>query len=354
MGRETAIEWTDSTWNPVSGCVKVSPGCANCYAERYAKRRLGGVRWAPWSAKYAPRNVVLKLDRLMDPFRWYEPRKVFTCSMSDLFQDAVSDSYIVSVFAVMAAAWWHTFQVLTKRPERMARFMESKENAVLEATKLTRLMVTESSRRSRTKVGQGFFRWPLPNVWLGTSVEDQPRADERLRHLCQIRGALLFVSAEPLLEAVELGHFLRDYPLASRTTSDWKSAPAIHWVIVGGESGPNARPMNPEWATKIRDDCSRARVPFFFKQQGEWAICDWVTSFGKCAKGHKTTIVDSEKDCGYYCDEAVGHVDHGGYVMCRVGKKAAGRLLEGRSWDEVPDVGYPFGSMFRRREAKER
>jgi protein gp37 len=241
MAERSQIEWTDATWNPVTGCTKISPGCKHCYAETFAER-WRGVPGHPYEQGF---DLRLWPDRLDAPLRWKQPRMIFVNSMSDLFHDRVPDSYIGRVFDVMAAAERHTFQVLTKRAERLAAWYERRP---------------------------GF--WHLPNVWVGVSVEDRRYGLPRIPFLRRVTSAVRFLSVEPLLEdigLIDLG--------------------GIDWVIVGGESGPGARPMKPEWALSVRDQCVQARVPFFFKQWGG------------------------------------------------VRKKKAGRLLEDRTWDDMPARG---------------
>lgn len=234
----TGIEWTDETWNPVTGCKKVSEGCRHCYAERMWKR-LSAVNM-PYHGR-AFTDVQTHPDRLQQPLRWPTPRRVFVCSMSDLFHPAVGLNYIYRVFAVMAVAQWHTFQVLTKRPGIMW--------ACLSHPDIQRRIVEEIKR-------MGYFahhiQWPLPNVWLGTSIEDQSVVKDRLPALMDAPAAVRFVSAEPLIAPLDLSGY-----------------EALDWVIVGGESGKDARPMQPEWAREVRDFCHRNQVAFFFKQWGK-------------------------------------------------------------------------------------
>jgi protein gp37 len=220
---KSRIEWTDATWNPVTGCSKVSPGCARCYAETLSLRF--GWSQRPWLSQYAAANVVLHPERLRQPLRWQQPRRVFVNSMSDLFHELVPDAFVHQVFDRMAEANWHSYQILTKRPERMAAVVAS-----------------YYSERHRTP--------PLANVWLGTSIENDRwtgRADALRATLATVR----FVSAEPLLG-----------PLPSLDLT------GIDWLIVGGESGAGARPMDPEWARGLRDKALSGDVPFFFKQWG--------------------------------------------------------------------------------------
>jgi protein gp37 len=219
MSDRSTIEWTDATWNPVRGCVKVSPGCKHCYAETFAER-FRGVPGHPFEQGFDLRLVPAKLA---DPLRWRTPRRIFVNSMSDLFQDGVPTDYIADVGRVMRAASWHTFQVLTKRHDRMRELLSDK------------------------------LAWiaRLPNVWFGVSVEDRQYGAPRIDALRATSASLRFLSIEPLLE--DLGRL---------------DLSGIGWVILGGESGPGARPMREEWVVSIRDQCGTANVPFFFKQWG--------------------------------------------------------------------------------------
>jgi len=245
LSDKSGIEWTDATWNPVTGCSKVSPGCAHCYAETLSLRFGWSAR--PWLPANAAMNVVLHPERLDQPTRWRRPRRVFVNSMSDLFHELVPDSFVFEVFDRMAKADWHSFQVLTKRPERMASALRA-----------------YYARRSA--------RAPLPNVWLGTSIENDRWAG-RADALRKTPATIRFVSAEPLLG-----------PLPSLDLRE------IDWLIVGGESGNAARPMGAGWALDLRDRALSTGTAFFFKQWG-----------GRTPK-------------------------------------AGGRLLDGRTWDEMPSV----------------
>ncbi|MFQ5793195.1 MAG: DUF5131 family protein [Acidobacteriota bacterium] len=237
MSAQSAIEWTDATWNPVTGCTKISPGCKNCYAERLALRlqAMGNPRYR------AGFRVTLHYDEIDLPLRWRQPKRVFVNSMSDLFHEAVPESFVREVFNVMAKASWHTFQVLTKRADRLRELAPT-------------------------------LKW-VPNIWQGVSVESS-RYVSRIEKLREVPAAVRFLSLEPLLGP------LPDLPLHG-----------IDWVIVGGESGANHRPMKAEWACDIRDQCRGAGVPFFFKQWG-----------GRTPK-------------------------------------AGGRTLDARQWDETPTAG---------------
>ena len=306
----TKIEWTDETWNPIRArnretggvghfCVHVSPGCAGCYAERLQARFGNPVRYAAQDAEKV--ELFLDEDVLMQPLRWRKPRQVFVCSMTDLFLEAVPDAWIDKVFAVMGLAPQHTFQVLTKRAERMKEFMTLRVQGPWAGRAHT--VDDDGTERDMTDVrfrllsttidlfprcppaalnraikwqdehypeGAGFIRkWPLPGIWLGVSIEG-PAYWARAEHLKQTPAAVRFLSIEPLIEG--LGTHVR-------IVDD------MDWVIVGGESGPKARPMEPEWAREIRDQCRRASVPFFMKQMAKKAsipnelmIREWPTN----------------------------------------------------------------------------
>jgi protein gp37 len=237
----TSIEWTDHTWNPVTGCDRTSPGCQNCYALTLAKRlkAMGNPRY---QVDGDPKTsgpgfgVTLHPDKLDEPLHWRKPRRVFVNSMSDLFHPDVPGEFIVEVYARMVAAGQHTFQVLTKRPQRMAKLLRA---PIFEQS------VQEAVWRLHTHMFAGF---PYPSVWLGTSIESD-RYAFRADHLRKTPAAIRFLSLEPLLG-----------PLPSLDFT------GIDWVIVGGESGPGARPMHPEWVRSIRDQCVRAGVALFVKQ----------------------------------------------------------------------------------------
>ena len=219
MSSSSKIEWTDATWNPVRGCTKISPGCKHCYAETFAER-FRGVPGHPYEQGF---DIRLVPEKLTEPLLWSSPKRVFVNSMSDLFHKAIPDDYIVSVAKVMQQARWHTFQVLTKRSERMRDMLKTELR----------------------------FAADLPHIWWGVSVENKRYGLPRIDHLRAAPARVRFLSIEPLLE--DLG------PLKLE---------GIHWVIVGGESGAGARRMEHAWVTSIRDHCSQARVPFFFKQWG--------------------------------------------------------------------------------------
>lgn len=245
MSDNTGIEWTDATWNPVTGCEKVSPGCDHCYALTLAERFRG----APGHYFEHGFDVQLRPDKLDLPLRWRRPRRIFVNSMSDLFHKDIPDEYIARVFAVMAFAPQHTFQLLTKRHARMRSLLSSPGFEML----LWAAMVDLPAARAKPDVLCIDFEpvdWPLPNVWLGVSVENQQWADTRIPALLATPAAVRFISAEPLLGPVA-------FP-----------AESLDWVIVGGESGKGARPMHPGWARQIRYQCELVGTPFLFKQWG--------------------------------------------------------------------------------------
>lgn len=280
MGETTGIAWTDSSWNPLRGCSKVSAGCANCYAEREANRSSGPgrayeglVEDGRWTG-----DVRVVLEHLDDPLRWQKPRRIFVNSMSDLFHENVSDETIAAVFGVMAAAPRHRFQVLTKRPERMQAWFQwvagsapsldhpEVRTCTLAAAKLIR----EPFGKHAGAGARGELAWPLPNVWLGVSVEDQETADERILFLLRTPAAVRFVSAEPLLGPVNLRQIapFDDFWTDALDTPD--PSFKLNWVIVGGESGPGARPCEPTWIGDLVEQCSETGCACFVKQMGTW------------------------------------------------------------------------------------
>jgi len=240
MSEHSAIGWTDATWNPVTGCSHVSEGCRHCYAETLSLRM--GWSKKPWTAQNAVENVKLHADRLDQPFSWRKPRRVFVNSMSDLFHEQVHFEFIAAVFLTMVRCPRHTFQVLTKRPARMREFMRWMED---EDAAVGGNLRDESA-------------WPAPNVWLGVSCEDQRTADERIPILLNTPAAVRFISAEPLLGPIDLSAWTG----LGSPARGW----GLHWIIVGGESGPGFRDMDPAWAHQIVGLCNSAGIPVFVKQ----------------------------------------------------------------------------------------
>lgn len=351
MGDKSKIEWTDATWNPVTGCTRVSEGCRNCYIERTppfrnANRRFMNREGQPSHEVGSTTGVTLHPDRLDQPLRWKKPRRVFVNSLSDLFHDQVPDDFILSVFAVMLLANRHVFQVLTKRPSRMASllnrdgfFDEVQERAIAGVDEWGVSPQRAFDIRRRAGAWSPLAPWPLPNVWFGVSVEDQKAAELRIPKLLGTPAAVRFLSCEPLLGLVDLSPWLD--LVWSRPIGDadlvnderwraFKGEPMrslLDWIIVGGESGPGARPMHPDWARALRDQSAAAGVPFFFKQWGEWAPTVNVAHSGR--------VIWLDPD-GRFRDASEALPAPGAQLMARVGKKAAGRTLDKRTWDEMP------------------
>lgn len=332
MGDKTGIEWTDATWNPLAGCSIVSPGCTNCYAMKMAHRieamsaaqgketHYAGTTkqskaGAVWTGKInlAPDHI------LTQPIRWKRPRKIFVNSMSDLFHEDVPDEWIDQVFAVMAMSPQHVFQILTKRPERMRAYMTDPAapariyDRVCDMTlegDADAVLVASSDLLAFAPAGPHVILgvWPLSNVWLGVSVEDQRRADGRIPLLLDTPAAVRFLSMEPLLGPVDLSSIDIDgesgvTPLRPWTADElsemWgdeieHGQAAIDWVIVGGESGPSARPMHPDWVRSIRDQCKAADVAFLFKQWGEWMPTGSVDTYSHGPNGRDRNFPQAE------------------------------------------------------------
>jgi protein gp37 len=299
MSTGTKIEWTDTTWNPIVGCSKISPGCANCYAATMAKRlaAMGQKQYAGltdergnWTGK-----VNFVESSLNHPLHWRKPRRVFVCSMSDLFHESVPFEWIDRVFAVMAMCPQHQFQVLTKRPERMAEYLngiESDDGLLNACDGGYRLgsaagCLLDAIRHCGNKAIHEFIddthgvqeddfgndreikdrRWPLPNVWLGTSVENQEQADARIPHLLRCPAAVRWLSCEPLLGPIDLSAFFGgEYMALDGAQPNYNFG--ISWVVIGGESGHGARPCDIQWIRDIVLQCGVTDVPVFVKQLG--------------------------------------------------------------------------------------
>lgn len=375
MADRSSIEWTDSSWNPLRWCSRVSRGCERCYAEKVAARFSGP--GLPYEGLIHPRTkgwngtVRLVEAALMEPLTWRKPRLVFVNSMSDLFHESVPESFIDRVFAIMALAHQHTFQILTKRPARMLAYL-GRRTAEIENDLFTSTMATalfEASRFAGHRLpGNAVLEllnnddswsahpdyvrrtsgWPLRHVWLGVSVEDQSTADERIPLLIEAPAAVRWLSCEPLLGPIDLrstprcpgSRLMNGAPLTDLggCLPRWQESPSvaklrdgIDWVVAGGESGPGARPMHPAWARSLRDQCAAARVPFFFKQWGNWA--EHVPSAGGDLGGDmRRGRVRIIKPVG----ENDGHFARGDALMANVGKKKAGRILDGLMHEAFP------------------
>jgi protein gp37 len=320
---DTGITWTEQTWNPIRGCSRVNEDCRNCYAERVAMRFCtagqpywGLVRAGGLGGQFTPLGwngqVRVIEHHLEDPLRWKRPRLVFVNSMSDLFHENLPDEQIDRIVAVMALAKRHTFQVLTKRPARMADYLHSRGRGVL----------------------ADLNRWPLPNVWWGASMGHQKAVDQLGPALlrCRDHAKVLWVSAEPLTERIDLrGRLLpgEQELQAGPINGGFLGGPFVDWVVAGGESGPGARPCHPDWIRSIRDDCQRAGVPFHFKQWGEWEERLYTSQ----VSGRRVLKISLAPDDQR--ERVLGEGQAATNVV-RVGKKAAGRLLDGRTWDEWP------------------
>jgi protein gp37 len=339
MAQNSNIEWTYHTWNPIVGCQIVSPGCTNCYAMKMAARiekmTAGNAKPSPYAGTTMPSKAgavwtgkVALADQstLLKPLTWKKPRRIFVNSMGDLFADGVADAWIDQVFAVMALCPQHVFQVLTKRPKRMRDYLKDRARFFDPYAIIRRLVSADIAGRNAGNSNfeaaiKPFDRNPLPNVWLGVSVEDQRRANERIPILLETPAAVRWISAEPLLGEIVLNSWI-----------GYQNTPQLDWVVCGGESGPNARPMHPDWARSLRDQCAAAGVPFFFKQWGEW-VPDADLDNYPIDKSRRLT---ERRD--WYGDNWVDWAENEGFLpngctyndrVVRIGKTAAGDLLDG-------------------------
>lgn len=352
MADGSKIEWTDATWNPITGCSVISPGCKHCYAMRLAGTRMqhhpsrAGLTEMSKAGPVWNGQVRLNQQWLAQPLGWKRPREIFVCAHADLFHDAVPNEWIDHIFGIMALASHHRFQVLTKRAARMRAYFADPawRGRVLRQMKVAQpsdLWNGNAYQAERELESKGF----LPNVWLGVSVEDQQRAEERIPDLLATPAAVRWLSCEPMLGPIDLhsslggtrwiggqrgcagasersgamhhGTGAPDCPRHLHHHHDDRCKPGLDWVVVGGESGPGARPMHPEWARSLRDQCAKADVQFHFKQWGEWAPYD---------RGQ----IDSRTLA------SPGATDR---PLQRFGKRLAGRLLDGVAHDGMPAHG---------------
>lgn len=405
MADGTHIEWTDATWNPITGCSIVSPGCTNCYAMRLAGTRLKHIpsrQGLTVDSKAGPvwnGQVRLNEQWLDQPLRWNRPRRIFVCAHGDLFAEGVPDEWIDRVFAVMALAPQHTFQVLTKRAARMRKYINGIQSKIpfLGRMPLERIHLEAAGHME----GDGGFMdvlkqhgniyslyldapWPLPNVWIGVSAERQQEADERVPELMATPAAIRFVSAEPLLGSIDFRRLRvvdtsasATYPMADalrgsfyldpdheapftrklieeeRTRSRDPNGIGLDWIIVGGESGKGARPMHPDWVRSIRDQCANAGTAFFFKQWGNWSAVSQMSEeqidacYPPFKERHPEATRHSLVDTHVLHTDGSRHntVDRGAFLqgtgamtMFEVGKKRAGRLLDGIEHNAMPEV----------------
>lgn len=292
---KTKIEWATESWNPITGCTPVSEGCENCYAKRLAEERLK--RLPKYRNGFKPTFHPEEIDA---PCSRKKPRKIFVCSMGDLFHSDIPQSSIATIFNTMCNCSQHIFMVLTKRPEQMLQIFHNWST-------------------------EGWDIRAHNHIWLGVTAENQKRADERIPILLQIPAAVRFVSVEPMLSEIRIHKYMYRKEIKKLHPKPGL-IPGIDWVVAGGESGPRARPMHPTWALSLRDQCQAAGVPFFFKQWGEWAPFIYKSQTGESVL--KLTV-DSKK-------EIIMKHDNTAVNMRKVGKKKAGRLLDGREWSEYP------------------
>ena len=262
----TKIEWTEATWNPVSGCTKISEGCKNCYAEKMANR-LKAMGTKGYENGFA---VTLHRDKLDEPLKRKKPTMYFVCSMGDLFHEDVPFEFIDSIWAVMAAAGQHTFQILTKRPDRMKEYLSQQKYS----SNSLGIAIARIAGNKKTKD----FLKPLPNVWLGVTAENQEQADKRIPILLDTPAALRFVSVEPMIGGINLEIGENEHI-------------KLDWVIVGGETGTGARPLRYEWVKDIQGQCEAANVPFFFKKWGKTAY-----QYGKVMNIAPASVLDGVID----------------------------------------------------------
>ena len=350
----TTISWTEATWNPIIGCSVTSPGCTNCYAMRDAWRKehnprlpaySGLVTRGPngnkppvWTGKVAWNSQAA----VMAPLKRRKPTMWFVNSMGDLFHPAVPDEWLDRVFAIMALCPQHTFQILTKQAERMREYLVGDDLSDRLNFEIEQIAFDHSDPHARRSddlrataptIDEDY--WPIPNVWLGVSAEDQIRADKRIPHLLNTPAAVRFVSAEPLIGPLDLARLFHDHPAHTDALRGMYvgergqiETAKLDWVIVGGESGPGARPMHPNWARSIRGQCAAAGVPFHFKQWGEWVPPSSETD--DTIELTLANIAGASRDAREWLDR------DGWPTMARVGKKAAGRLLDGQTHDGFP------------------
>jgi len=402
MAGKSKIEWCTDTWNPIVGCSIVSPGCTNCYAMGQAERIVRMAKGARKKSHYAGTTELVKGKAvwtgklalapehiLTAPLRWTKPRRIFVNSMGDLFHEDVPDGWIMHVFDVMWNCPQHTFQILTKRPDRMRAFMEKWTDLNGENFDPKLVRGPEETRKAHPSGrGQlfaayldtllersggtipdgaawptfdwagGMIMWPdfPPNVWLGVSAERQKEADERIPDLLMTPAAIRFVSCEPLLGGIDLTAirfhdeddveirinaltaeaWVEDSLSGSAYTNEADGNTRLDWVIVGGESGKNSRPMHPDWAHSLRNQCQAAGVAYFHKQNGSYEVIydrghddpDW----------RRCDVVERKDPKGRWLNLEGGHGFHGERVVYAVprNKIAAGRLLDGREWNEFP------------------
>jgi protein gp37 len=354
MSDHSNIEWTDATWNPITGCSVTSPGCRNCYAMKLAGTRLRhhpsreGLTQPSAAGPVWTGEVRLNEEWIEQPLHWGRPRMIFVCAHGDLFHESVPDVWIDRVFAVMALAKPHTFQVLTKRAARMLDYCTDPLRATAIGVQVSRLAGPEFV----AEFGDPCL--PLRNVWLGVSAENQVAADERVPLLARTPAAVRWVSAEPMLGPIDLRRYIARHcerhpgeldtdgkcevcegrgiwELGDGGLTEAEQArivSGLDWVICGGESGPNARLMMPDWARSLREQCAAAGVQFMFKQWGEWMPIEVDCSESVAGDGSDRNLEGLRFEVATLPDHQMG----------KVGKKVAGRLLDGVLHNAFPKV----------------
>lgn len=367
----TKIEWTNESWNPIIGCDKISPGCKECYAEKMAGRlsNIGSTSYYINVVKHEmqsdnPNFIEKGLPKwngkthfvksaLTKPLHWAKPQMIFVCSMGDLFHESVDIFTVAKIFAIMFLAKQHTFQVLTKRPERAKMYLRDK--AFLDIYwKYCNQLHNEFIKPLESELynfSELMHEWPLSNVWFGTSTENQEQAEKRIPILLQIPAAIRFVSCEPLLGPIDLGDIAyNDIGGESHINSLYCDIPneddeqfngaTLDWVIAGGESGPKAKPMHPNWIYSLLDQCTASKTPFFFKQWGEWK------DGSNYPKKNNIIVLNNGEYSNWdndewkklskkYSSDQWNKLD--AKVMSRVGKKKAGCLLDEKEYKQFPN-----------------
>lgn len=315
----TKIEWASHVWNPVTGCTQISEGCQNCYAERMAYRLKGRCGYP----KDEPFRVTLHPDRLEQPLKWRKPRKVFVCSMGDLFHEDVPSDFTEVMFGIMSLCPQHTFIVLTKRAQQMEAFFRNRTLA--ECRQQINWYFDDEIGPTEEEINSLCGNWPLPNVIGMVTAENQKMADIRIPYLLNTPFVTRGVSVEPMLGPVNLSHYLVPKNIRKEREDgsiSLKLRPSIKWVIAGGESGPGARPIHPDWVRDLRRQCQNTCTAFFFKSWGEYCYPDHMPedTYRKMFAVHNLA----------------GNSNHN--RLWKVGKKAAGRYLDSRTWDEYPKL----------------
>lgn len=329
---DTKIEWAEKSWNPIAGCTKCSPGCLNCYAERMAKRLywMGMARpstlpeYMNFEKGWLNGHIDFLEHRLKQPLHWRKPSRIFVCSMSDLFHEKVPFEFIDKVHAAMIMAIrrgrYHTYLILTKRIKRMLKYYSSNRRPQL-------FDILEKDYDEFI----GFFgiNWPFPVLHLSVSISNQPEADEKIPILLQIHAAVRGLIIEPMLGSINIDKWIwgNKCPDPQCGDSTWDhycqlGEQLLHWVVVGGESGPGARPMHPDWVRNIRDQCIAAGVPFYFKQWGEWLPVSQMTK--------------EQKEVNKLSWWPNRVTDIRGERFLRFTKKKAGCILDGKEWKQLP------------------